>query len=138
MLLLFIKFILKLDLVTDYPRTLAILLSSNLVGISLGLFIGASNNANEGIKSGIAISSTLLMAFLAGMMSTDIKILVEGSAPLLGLLNPVNIVTTQMYRINYLDITASFTSGILTLLGMATLFLVLAQLFLRRKTYDSI
>lgn len=138
LLLAFMKFVLKLDLVSDYPRTLAILLSANLVGISLGLFIGASNNAGEGIKTGIAISSTLLMAFLAGMMSTDIKILVESGAPLLALLNPVNIVTTQLYRINYLDMTATFTSGILILLGMAAIFLVLAQLFLRRKTYDSI
>ena len=138
LLLLFMRFVLKLDLVSDYPRTLALLLSANLVGICFGLFIGASNNAGEGIKTGIAISSTLLMAFLAGMMSTDIKILVEAAAPIIGLLNPVNIVTTQMYRINYLDMTATFTSGILILLGMASLFLVLAQLFLRRKTYDSI
>ena len=137
-LLAFMKLVLKLDVVTDYPRTMAILLSANLVGISLGLFIGASNNASDGLKTGIVISSTLVMAFLSGMMSTDIKILVEANAPLVGLLNPVNIVTTELYRINYLDTTTTFSRGVMLLLGMAALFLVLSQLFLRRKTYESI
>lgn len=138
LLLAFMKLVLGLTVVTDYPRSLAVLLSANLVGISLGLFIGASNNAGDGAKNGMVIGSTLTMAFLAGMMSPDIKVLMENSAPLLALLNPVNIVSTELYRINYLDITSTFGRGILILLCTAGLFLVLSQVFLRRKTYDSL
>ena len=34
-------------------------------GMGLGLFIGASNNAGEGLKNGLVIGATLFMAFVA-------------------------------------------------------------------------
>lgn len=138
LLLFFMKAVLNLDVVTDYPRTLAILLAANLAGISLGLFIGASNNAGEGLKNGLVIGATLFMAFLAGMMSPEIKVLVDNTVPALALLNPVSVVSTELYRINYLGMTSTFSRGVVVLILFALLFLGLSQLFLRRKTYDSI
>ena len=138
LLLLFLRFVLNMELFTDYPRTILLLISGNILGMGLGLFIGTSNNLGEGFKTAIVITGTLVMAFLAGMTGPDIKILVDSQAPLISRLNPVNIVTTELYRVNYLDLTSTFPSGILILLTIALVLIGASLLFLRRKTYDSI
>lgn len=138
LLLLFLRYALRMDLVSDYPRTMVLLLAANILGMGLGLFIGASNNLGDGFKTAIVISSTLFMAFLSGMMSPDIKVYIDSQLPWVSRLNPVNIVTTEMYRVNYLGLTATFTTGLLTLFGISLVLLAASLMFLRRKTYDSI
>ncbi len=81
LLLLFLRYALRMDLVSDYPRTMVLLLAANILGMGLGLFIGASNNLGDGFKTAIVISSTLFMAFLSGMMSPGIKVYIDSQLP---------------------------------------------------------
>lgn len=138
LLLVFFRYVLRMDLVSDYPRTLLLLLAANILGMGLGLFIGASNNFGDGVKTAMVISSTLFMAFLSGMMSPDIKVIIDNNLPLLSRLNPVNVVTSEMYRVNYLGLTSTYSAGVLTLLAIALALIGASLMFLRRKTYDSI
>lgn len=138
LLLAFMKFILHMDLISDPLRSMAVIGTANLVGIMLGLFIGAFSRISDGAKNGIVIAVTLFLSFLSGMMSPDIRILIEEHAPLVNRFNPVNIVTTQMVRLNYLGQTASFPGALGILAGWAALFMGLSILLLRRRTYDSI
>lgn len=138
LLLGFMNYVLKLGVITDFARSLSLLLTANLVGISLGLFIGGFSRLSQGAKNGLFIGSTLFLAFLSGMMNSDTKIYFEDRFPNLSQFNPVAIVTTEMYRINYLSNSSGYIRALLILSSLAAVLLGASWLFLRRKTYDSL
>lgn len=137
-LLIFIRYILKINLFTEIKYTAALIFLGNLFGISLGMLIGISNKQNSNVKSLIAIMITLSMSFLSGMMSPYIKLLVDKNMPLIGRINPVSIITNNLYRINLLGSTQSAREGIIILLVYIMAITTISYIFLRRKTYDSI
>lgn len=137
-LLIFIRYILKINLFTEIKYTAALIFLGNLFGISLGMLIGVSNKQSPNVKSLIAIMITLTMSFLSGMMSPYIKMLVDKNLPLLGRINPVSIITNNLYRINLLGSTQSAGEGIIILLVYIVVITTISYIFLRRKTYDSI
>lgn len=138
LLLLFLHLVLGLDLLKNIGYSSIFILLGNLFGISLGMFIGASNKRSPGVKTMIAITSTLFMSFLAGLISPDIKVLIEENIPLLAKINPIAIVTNSLYRINLLDNTKNLSSGISLLLAYSIILMASSYLFLRRRQYDSI
>lgn len=138
LLLVFMKFVLKLDLLRNIPYSIIFILLGNLFGISLGVFIGVSNKMNSGVKVMISIVTTLFLSFLSGMMSPDIKILIEKNIPILAKINPIAIITNNLYRINLLDNTSNLSGDILILISYVFILMSGSYLFLRRRQYDSI
>ncbi|OLS03071.1 ABC transporter permease [Tissierella creatinophila] len=138
LLLLFIKFVLKLDLIRSLGPSSLFILFGNLFGISLGIFIGASNKKSQSVKTMISITVTLFLSFLSGLMSPDIKVLIDSSVPLLGKINPIAIITNNLYRINLLNNTNNLSSGILLLIAYSLMLMFGSYIFLRRREYDSI
>lgn len=138
LLLLFINFVLKLNLFTELKYSILFILLGNLFGLSLGMVIGASNKKSTNVKSLMAVAVTLFLSFLSGMMSVDIKILLDEKIPILGKINPISLITDNLYKINLLGITKDVYLG----LGVLAIYIVALNLisygFLRRKTYDSI
>lgn len=137
-LLLCIKYIFKFDLFKELKYSFAFILLGNLFGVSLGVLIGASNKKSGGVKSMMGIVSTLFLSFLSGMMNPEIKILVDKHAPFLGKVNPIAVITSNLYKINSLENTDSAMVGIRTLLVSCLVLITISYFFLRRKTYDSI
>lgn len=138
LLYVFLEFVLKLDLFTNIPYSIIFILLGNLFGISLGVFIGVSNKLNSGAKVMVSIVFTLVLSFLAGMMSTDIKIMIERNAPLLAKMNPIAIITNSLYKINLLNNTKDLLGGALILFMYSMLLIAGSCLFIRRRQYDSI
>lgn len=138
LLLMFMKFVLKLDLLRNIPYSVIFILLGNLFGISLGIFIGVSNKMSSGVKVMISIVTTLVLSFLSGMMSPDIKILIEKNIPILSKINPIAIITNNLYRINLLDNTSNLSGDILILISYVFILMSGSYLFLRRRQYDSI
>ena len=138
LLLLFLKFVLKMDLLTNIPYSIVFIVLGNIFGISLGLFIGSSNKKSAGFKTMLSIVITLILSFLSGMMSVDMKILIDKNIPILGKINPISIITNSLYRINLLGNTNDLSQGIIILLIYSLLLMGTSYLFLRRGQYDSI
>lgn len=138
LLLLFMKFVLGLDLLRNIPYTAIFILLGNLFGISLGVFIGVSNKMNSGIKTMISIMTTLALSFLAGMISPGIKIVIEEKIPILAKINPIAIITNNLYRINLLENTMGLVDDILILIFYSSALMIASYFFLRRRQYDSI
>lgn len=134
----FIHFVLDLELIKNLAATSLFILLGNLFGISLGIFIGASNRKSPGFKNMLAISSTLFLSFVAGLMSPDIKYMIEEKAPIVGKINPMSVITNNLYRINLLDNTTGLSSGLFILLVYSLILMTGSYIFLRRKNYDSI
>lgn len=138
LLLLFIHFVLKMDIIRNLAYSSIFIILGNLFGISLGIFIGSSNKKGPGFKNMLAIGSTLTLSFIAGLMSPDIKYIIETKFPLVGKINPMSLITNNLYRINLLNNTKNLIQGAL-LLGFYSLLLIVGSyIFLRRKSYDSI
>ncbi|PKK40075.1 hypothetical protein ABB02_00581 [Clostridiaceae bacterium JG1575] len=137
-LLAFLRWGLGLHLTQNLAPTLLLVLLGNLLGLGVGLFIGASNHFSQNFKNMMAVGLTLFMASLSGMMSPEVKTVVQNQWPLLDRWNPVAIITTELYRVNDLHLMNSFYPALVRLSLLTILFFALALLFLRRKTYESL
>ena len=138
LLLLFIKFALKLDLFNEVKYSTLLILLGNLFGVSLGVLIGVSNKLKANVKMMIGISVTLFLSFLSGMMGPHIKVMLESKFPLLGRINPIAIISGNLYRVNLLDNTRFVNEGVIILALYCIAIIVVSYVFLRRRTYDSI
>lgn len=137
-LLLFISYVLKIKILNEYKYSLLLILLGNLFGVCLGVFIGVSNKQKVNIKVMAGISFTLFLSFLSGMMGPHIKTGIEAKLPIMGRINPVNIISSNLYRINLLGSTKLVREGMIVLLAYSIILILASYVFLRRKSYDSI
>ncbi|NLC03793.1 MAG: ABC transporter permease [Tissierellia bacterium] len=138
LLFLFLQYVLKLNLFTNFAYSILFIVLGNIFGISLGLFIGSSNKRSPGVKTMISIIVTLFLSFLSGLMNPGIKVLIEKNAPMLSRLNPIAIITNSLYKINLLENTKNLMPGMIVLLVYSIILMTISYLFLRRSQYDSI
>lgn len=137
-LLIFIKYVLKLELLQEMKYSSIFIILGNLFGISLGMLIGVSNKKNMGTKTLMGIGITLILSFFAGMMNSGIKVMIDKHVPILNKINPISIITNNLYRINLLESTKSVGEGILLLFFYCVALIFISYIFLRRRSYDSI
>lgn len=138
LLLLYMKYLLKLDLFVEIKYSLLLIVLGNLFGVSLGVFIGVSNRQSVNIKTMISIFLMLFLSFLSGLMSPDIKVILDKKFPQLARINPVGIISNNLYRINLLGNTKDIEKGIFLLAAYSLALVYGSYMFLRRRDYDSI
>ncbi len=137
-LLIFMKYVLKIGLFNEIKYSTIFIIIGNLFGICLGIFIGASNKQSMNTKILMGVVSTLVLSFLSGMMGPAIKTMVDKHVPIINRINPVSIISNNLYRINLLGSTKSVNEGILILSIYCVVLISISYIFLRRKNYDSI
>ena len=136
--LIFIKYILKINLFTEIKYTAIFIIIGNLFGISLGMLMGASNKKSSSVKTILSIAITLVLSFFSGMMSPNIKVMIDKKIPWAGRINPISIITNNLYKINLLGNTDNVMEGIFVLLAWCIVLIFISYVFLRGETYDSI
>lgn len=109
-----------------------------LTGISFGSFVGAVVKKGEGIKTAILIGVTMTLSFLSGMMFSDMKYLIESKAPILGYLNPANLITDAFYSLYYYDTHTRFFINIAILVLFIIVFSTITYFIVRRQKYASL
>jgi ABC-2 type transport system permease protein len=80
----------------------------------------------------------MFLSFLSGLMSVDMKILIDKKIPILGKINPISILTNNLYRINILGNTSNLGQGIALLVLYSLILMSASYIFIRRRQYDSI
>ena len=110
----------------------------SITGLFFGTFVSALIKKGEGIKYAIVISLTMFCCFLAGMMSTGVKYAIQQSAPIVGYLNPVNLITDAFYSLYYYDGLTRYFENIAILCAFSVVFFLGTYLVLRRQKYASI
>ena len=137
-LLLYLRYILKLDFQGQMGKMLVVTFFGSLIGVSMGIFVGSFGRMQEGAKIGIMLGISMVSSFLAGLMNGNMKDIVEKSAPFINRINPASLITDAFYCINVYDDTARYYKSLATLAVMCAV-LVLASFFMvRRERYDSI
>lgn len=137
-LILYLRYILKLDFQGQMGPMLVISLFGSLIGVSIGIFVGSFGKMGEGAKVGIILGISMTSSFLAGLMNGDMKDIVEKTVPFINRINPAALISDAFYCINVYADTARYYRNLITLAVMCVV-LVLASFFMvRRERYDSI
>ena len=137
LLIAYLEWVLKIHLFTEYSTSISLILAGNLVGITMGSWLGSSSRLSPQLKTGLGIGIPLFLSALSGMMSIEIKTLIMRHLPWLDQINPVSIITSGLYRINLLGNHNYYGRGIFILLGLSAVFALLSVRALRRRSYDS-
>ena len=137
-LLLYLRYVLKLDFQGQMSRMLLISFLGSLIGVSLGIFVGSMGRMKEGIKIGIILGISMICSFLSGLMNGTMKDIVEKHAPFINRINPAALISDAFYCINVYDDMARYYRNLITLVIMSILLITASFLLIRRERYDSI
>jgi len=69
----YLAFVLKIDFGNQLGYILLASFAGCCTGVSFGAMVGALSKKGEGVKTGIIISLSMLMSFLAGLMVAQVK-----------------------------------------------------------------
>ena len=138
LLFVYTIFVLKVDYGTNLPLIILLGMVGSFAGLSMGLALGTLLKANEGIKTGILISVTMLGCFLSGMMGITMKYIIDKSIPIVNKLNPASMITDGLYSLYYYDTLDRYFFNIASLIIFAFIMIGISIFSLRRQKYDSI
>ncbi len=137
-LLVFLRFALGIGFGGKTGLVVLTALVGTVTGIFFGSFVGAAVKAGEGAKVGILIGLSMLGSALAGMMYEGIKYVIQQHAPLLGYLNPVNLVADAFYCLYSFSGYGRYALDLTILAGFILFFGAGTYLIIRRQSYASL
>ena len=85
-----------------------------------------------------SLAISMVCSFLAGLMNSNMKDLVEKHAPIINRINPAALISDAFYCINVYNDTARYYRNLVTLAVMSAAFVMASFLLIRRNRYDSI
>lgn len=134
----FIYFVLQIPFITDFSTTFLLILYANIFGTSLGVCIGSVPAGDGQTKILLCVFASQFLAFLSGMMQPSIKIAIEHAVPLLGIINPIALLTSNIYNINILQEYSLVTSFLAVYTSFIGISLFITFLNSRKVCYDSL
>lgn len=137
-LLVFLRFVLRVDFGSKTGYVLLTTVVGSAAGIAFGAFISAIVKKSENMKVGIIISISMTGSFLAGMMYQGMKYIVAKNIPILSWLNPINLLTDAFYCLYYYDGFSRYFLNILALLIFIVVFCSGIYFIIRRRKYASL
>ena len=137
-LLIYLRYILKLDFQGKLGPMLLISFFGSLIGVSIGIFVGSLGKMKEGVKIGIILGISMICSFLSGLMNNTMKDIVEKNAPFINRINPAALISDAFYCINVYDDLERYYRNLITLAVMSVVLVTASFLLIRRENYDSI
>ncbi|MDU2202915.1 MAG: ABC transporter permease, partial [Anaerococcus hydrogenalis] len=136
--ILFFNKIYKIDFSNELIPLIFLIGLASLFGVLFGCLIGLSNKSSIEVKNGIGIAVSMLFSYLAGMMNSDVKIMVQENYPIINKLNPASLINDGIYSLYYYDNLDRYWTDIGYLLFLTLLFGLISYLLTRGRQYDSI
>ena len=137
-LMLFLKFVLKVDFGDNIGLIILLSAIGDLAGISLGVLIASVFKLSEGAKVGITIAITMFLSVLSGMMGVTLKYVIDKNIPIINLINPNNLITDGFYSLYYYESFNRYFRDIKYLLVFVVICMVISFISLRKEKYESI
>ncbi len=137
-LLAFLNFILKIDFGDSLWRILLICFLGCICGITLGAMVCVTILANVRMREAILNIIVLGGGFLSGLMLVEMKYLIATKAPILGYINPTNLITDALYCLYYYDGYGKYFLNVVMLGLLTIVFALITFSRIRRKVYASI
>lgn len=134
----YLAIILKVSFGSNVNYIVLTCVVSTITGVTFGTFMASIIKKGEGIKAGILISSNMTMCFLAGLMYDKMKYIISANVPLLGYINPANLISDSFYSLYYYSTYTQFFTDIVLLCVFTIFFSTVTYLVLRRQKYASL
>lgn len=132
------RFVYQVDFGTRWNLILLTCTISALTAISMGTCIGNLLKVPLEQKISLGVTFQIACSFLAGMMVPDIKYLISKHVPILGQINPVNLVSESLYKLYYYENIDSFYINLVCLVILTVIFVLLSFVYERRAQYVSV
>lgn len=136
--ILFFNKIYKIDFSNKLGLLIFLIGLASLFGVLFGCLIGLSNKSSIEVKNGIGIAISMVFSYFAGMMNSDMKIMVQENYPIINKLNPASLINDGIYSLYYYDNLDRYWENIKCLLFLTLLFGLISYLLTRGRQYDSI
>jgi ABC-2 type transport system permease protein len=137
-LLVFLRFVIKIDFGTKTGCVLLTAIVGSAAGIAFGALVSAMVKKSENVKVGVIISISMIGSFLAGMMYQGMKYIVAKNVPVLSWVNPINLVTDAFYCLYYYDGFSRYSLNLGALMIFIFACCSAIYLIIRRRRYASL
>ncbi len=138
LLFVYTIFVLKVDYGTNLPLIILLGMVGSFAGLAMGLAVGTLLKANEGVKTGILISITMLGCFLSGMMGITMKYIIDKNVPIVNKLNPASMITDGFYSLYYYDTLDRYFFNIASLIIFAFIMISISIFSLRSQKFEKL
>lgn len=137
LLLAYLHLALRVELNGSAGMILLICFLGSLSGVSLGAVIGCSR-IREGFQTLLSVVIPLILCFLAGLMFSGMRQIVEQHAALLNRVNPAALISDALYSLIVYEDAGRLGLSLVLLAVICLGLTVFACLKMRRLRYDSI
>lgn len=127
--------ILEIDII---PQMLVLQFFGVMTSVLLGITFTSLIKIKEEIQYPILTVISLILSFLSGMMSPQIKVLIEKNLPILNKINPISVITDGYYSLLEYEDMDRFLMNISVLMIMSFVLLAITLIFNRRSDYDTL
>jgi len=134
---LYIQYVLRIDLNAPLGYVILVTTLGSAVGISAGNVFGAVFK-NLLLLTAIPVCYSMICSICSGLMDGSIRQLIEYWAPFFNRINPSATITDALYNIGYYGATRAFFIDLLILGIFVVLNLFISGLILRRRNYAHI
>lgn len=130
--------LLGVDFGNKYPAIILTLFFGCMIGLSIGVIIGAIPKLTEGSKIGISVGIGMVLSVLADLCANGIKDMIEHRLPIANRLNPACLISDCFYSLNVYDSYDRFFRNISIMAVESVILLIIAFALLLREKYASI
>lgn len=134
----YLAFVIKVDFGNQLGYILLASFAGCCMGVSFGAFIGAVLKCGEGLKTGVVISLSMIMSYLSGLMSAQVKYQAVKSLPILAYINPGNLIADAFYSLYYYNTYERYFLNVILLFAFSVVFYLVVYFVMRRQQYESI
>ncbi len=141
LLLGYIHFILGISLGSNWIHILLTSFIGCILGVCIGYLIGAlriTRNMTHNTKTNLVAGCTMLMCFFSGLMSFEMRYLIQQQIPLLNRINPAALIADSLESIVIFNNEQMYYENLVIMIGMSILFISISILITRRQKYDNI
>lgn len=136
LLLVFLKFVLKVDFGQKLFFVVLLAFIGDLAGIAFGIFIASVFRFSENVKTGMTIAISMFFSVLSGMMGVTLKYVIDQKLPIINLMNPNNLITDGFYSLYYYSTFDRYFRDISYLIVFIVVCLMVSFISLRGENYD--
>jgi ABC-2 type transport system permease protein len=137
-LLGYLTLILKINFGSQIGYVALTCVVGTITGVTFGACVASIIKKGEGLKIAILICLSMTMSFLSGMMYEKMKYIISTTIPILGYLNPANLITDCFYSLYYYNTHTQFFTDLILLCGFTAVFSTITYFVLRRQKYASL
>lgn len=137
-LVIFLQYVLGLNLAPNNFLILVTALVGSLIGISIGILVGSIPKWSENAKMGLNVGISLFSSFLSGLMIGDMKYIIEKTIPIVNKLNPATVITDALYSLNIYDTYDKYITSMISLLIMSFVLCLASYFLTRRESYENL